>query len=143
MERGAQINEAPYLGLVSITQPGSNQLHITIEEAGPTDDPDPKVPRPFEGLRQIQRRPSDRTFSLRWKSYVAYSVRNESFTSRDTYEQFTGRLFVEYSKSRYLEFIKASTIASDDYPGPLKHYGLFCLDHIIDVIAVEAPEIEV
>jgi hypothetical protein len=31
------------------------------------------------------------------------------------------------------------TFATDEYPGPLKHVGILCLNHIIDIAAVEEP----
>ncbi|MEH7355593.1 hypothetical protein V7150_18865 [Neobacillus drentensis] len=71
--------------------------------------------------------------------YIAYSVRNESFTVSDEYEVFDGEAFSIYSKSRYLDFIKVSTIASDFHPGPFKHYGINALNHIIDVVSTEPP----
>jgi len=37
--------------------------------------------------------------------YIAYSVRNESFTVIDEYEMYKGSAFAVYSKSRYLDFI--------------------------------------
>jgi hypothetical protein len=61
----------------------------------------------------------------------------------DESEEHTGRVFCVYSKSKFLDFVKAGTIASDDQPGPYKHYGIVCLDHIVDVASVQKPEIRV
>ncbi|GAB6988705.1 hypothetical protein [Paenibacillus pini] len=74
--------------------------------------------------------------------YIGYSIRNESYTSWDDYEEFEGRIFRIYSKSRYLDFIKVGTLASEDYPGPFKHYGIACLNHIVDVVSVSEPIIK-
>ncbi|ASR46573.1 hypothetical protein B4V02_07735 [Paenibacillus kribbensis] len=71
--------------------------------------------------------------------YIGYSIRNESYTVWDDYEQFDGKIFRIYSKSRYLDFIKTSTIATGDYPGPYKHYGISCLNHIIDIVSTSDP----
>jgi hypothetical protein len=81
-----------------------------------------------------------------FETYIGYSVLNESFTNLDDYEEFEGKAFRIYSKSRYLDYINVSTFASNDYPGPYKHYGIACLNHIIDIISTEEPiikEIEV
>jgi hypothetical protein len=59
----------------------------------------------------------------------------------DEYEVFEGGVFSIYSKSRYLDFIDVSTIASVDHPGPFKHYGINALNHIIDVVSTEPPTI--
>jgi hypothetical protein len=74
--------------------------------------------------------------------YIGYSIRNESYTSWDNYEEFEGKIFRIYSKSRYLDFIKAGTFASEDYPGPFKHYGISCLNHVVDVASVSEPIIK-
>lgn len=73
--------------------------------------------------------------------YIAYSVRNEGYTVKDEYEVAVGTAFQIYTKSRYLDFIDLSTIASDDHPGPFKHYGINALNHIIDIVSTEPPTI--
>ncbi|WP_239617925.1 hypothetical protein [Cohnella mopanensis] len=74
-----------------------------------------------------------------FQTYVAYSIRNESYTSWDDYEEFEGKIFRIYKKSRYLDFISVGTFASEDFPGPFMHYGISCLDHIIDIVSVSKP----
>ena len=71
--------------------------------------------------------------------YIGYSVRNESYTVWDDYEEFDGKIFRIFSKSRYLDFISISTIATEEYPGPYKHYGMSCLNHVIDVVSNTDP----
>ncbi|SDN62487.1 hypothetical protein [Alkalicoccus daliensis] len=78
---------------------------------------------------------------IEFDTYVAYSVRNESFTALDKYEVYEGGVFSLYSKSRYLDFIELGTIADDIHPGKYKHYGINALNHIIDVISTEPPRI--
>ncbi|HOA80316.1 MAG TPA: hypothetical protein PKK61_04540 [Defluviitaleaceae bacterium] len=81
---------------------------------------------------------------LDFESYIAYSVTNESFTSWDEYEQFEGKAFMIYTKSRYLDFIKEHTLADqicgDVYP-PFRHYGIVCLNHIIDIVSIDTPKV--
>lgn len=74
-----------------------------------------------------------------FEDYISYSVTNESFTIWDEYEEFDGNAFRVYSKSRFLDFVKIHTFASDDYPGPFKHYGMVCMDHIVDVASTSPP----
>jgi hypothetical protein len=71
--------------------------------------------------------------------YIGYSVRNESYTVWDDYEEFDVKIFRIFSKSRYLDFISISTIATEEYPGPYKHYGMSCLNHVIDVVSNTDP----
>jgi len=40
---------------------------------------------------------------------------------------------------RYLDFVSTSTIATEDYPGPYKHYGILCLNHVFDVVSTSDP----
>lgn len=77
-----------------------------------------------------------------FEGYIGYSIRNESYTSWDDYEEFEGKIFRIYSKSRYLDFIKVGTFASEDYPGPFTHYGISCLNHVVDVVSVSVPIIK-
>lgn len=74
--------------------------------------------------------------------YIGYSVLNESYTVWDDYQKFEGKSFRIYTKSRYLDFINAGTIASIDYPGPFKHYKIVCLNHIIDIVSTNEPIIK-
>ncbi|WP_338749278.1 hypothetical protein [Bacillus sp. FJAT-52991] len=83
------------------------------------------------------------TIRLKFDWYIAYSVRNESFTVMDEHEVYKGTAFSLYSKSRYLDFIEVGTIADDIYPGPFKHYGINALNHIIDVVSTEPPSISI
>lgn len=62
---------------------------------------------------------------------------------QDEAEEFTGRQFCVYSKSRFLDYVRGATLASDDYPGKLSHYGINCLNHIVDVISIEEPLIDI
>ena len=49
-----------------------------------------------------------------------------------------------YTKSRYLDFIKEHTLADqicgDVYP-PFRHYGIVCLNHIIDIVSIDTPKV--
>lgn len=79
---------------------------------------------------------------LDFESYIGYSVINESFTSWDDYERFEGKkTFRIYSKSRFLDYISNATFASVEYPGPYLHYGIVCLDHIVNVVTISEPKV--
>lgn len=77
-----------------------------------------------------------------FKSYIAYSVTNESYTTWDDYEVFEGKAFRIYSKSRYLDFIRTHTFADENYPGPFVHYGVVCLNHILNIVSTTPPIIK-
>jgi hypothetical protein len=96
----------------------------------------------LRGLRPILKNDSIR-IEIVFPSYVAYNVSNESYIVGNEYDLFEGKLAREYSKSRYLDYIKANTIADAVYPGKLRHFG-FCGEwHIIDVVAIDEPKINI
>jgi hypothetical protein len=75
---------------------------------------------------------------------VSYTVLNESYgVYPEEPEKFVGKLFRAFSWSHRLEFTKRTTIASEFYPGPLQHYEIACLNHIVDVITTRPPRVEV
>lgn len=82
-------------------------------------------------------------YEIIFPTYVAYSVVNESFASVDDSEVFTGHLFRSYSKSRFLGYVGVATFASDDFPGKLRHYGVNCLNHFVDIVSATEPIISV
>jgi hypothetical protein len=84
-----------------------------------------------------------RKYRIVFKNYAAYSVRDESYADRYNEEEFTGNLFRVYSKSKFLDYVAASMIAFEDISGPYKHYGIVCLNHIINVASSHEPSIEV
>ncbi|EPD53836.1 hypothetical protein HMPREF1210_00659 [Paenisporosarcina sp. HGH0030] len=133
-----------YIYLNNLSEPEENALCILIDRckiSNKSEDIDlgerlTEAYYPFEvddGLPAIQ---------LEFKSYVSYSVIDESFTVVDEYEVFQGEIFKVYTKSRYLDFIKAGTIAEDIFPEDnFVHYQVPCLNHIIDIISYEEPKI--
>ena len=71
--------------------------------------------------------------------YVLFMERDESYTTWDDYEIRKGWWLIEFERSRLLDDLAHYTFADDRYPGPLKHYGIYCEDHIIDVVTDAVP----
>lgn len=129
-----------YIYLNSIFEPEDNTLIVDIDRCkinGISADQN-DTSSSYSSIKVDDTLPIIR---LKFDWYIAYSVRNESFTEMDEYEIYKGRVFSLYSKSRYLDFIEVGTIADDMYPGPFKHYGINALNHIIDVVSSEPPSI--
>lgn len=145
MELAHQINSAQYLYLCSISEPEDNVLNLIIEEAGVSSDPkDIQIGgRTISGMRDIVSDKNSRAYELVFANYISYSVTNEEYSILDAAEVRTGRLFCVYSKSHFLDHVRASTLASEDYPGPFTHYGINCLNHTIDVVSAEEPAIKI
>ena len=143
------LSDCKYLFMTEIGEPIDNELRIRVIEAKSGDPVDSSILHD-ESLKGILKSASGishhsgcKIFELIWPSYIAYSVRNESFVSSDAYEEFEGKLLVTYKKSRYLDFVASATFAKPDYPGPFKHLGIFCLNHIVDVVSMDDPKISV
>jgi hypothetical protein len=140
-----QIDRHAYLYLTEIGEPKDNVLRLVIEEARASGEPeDMKIGDvTLPGARSIVSDEYCYAYEVLFGNYVAYSVRNESYVGQDESEEYTGRLFCVYSKSRFLDYVRLATFASDDYPGKLNHHGINCLNHIVDIISVEEPRIDI
>jgi len=130
--------------LIKIEEPEENSLRLTFSIAKTNN-----VPETFkiggvvhENTYLIISDPTVPFIQINFETYIGYSILNECFISADEYEEFEGKVFRIYSKSRYLDFIRVGTFASEDYPGPFKHYEMACLNHIVDVVSVSEPDIK-
>lgn len=146
-----QINECEHLFVRQLREIEELTLEVTVEEAkaqAPILVPpyDTQVGRLLVGTKPILPDESCRVFRLVFdrNRMVSYSVLNESFGKYpEPPDEFVGKRLRAFSRSRLLEFTKLDTIASDEYPGALKHYQIVCENHVIDVICTEPPTIEV
>ena len=139
-----EINKHKYLYLTDIGEPDENELRLVIEEAKAAGErEDLKIGETtIEGTRAILSTDDCAAYEITFEDYIGYSVLNESYVSGDDSEISEGRLFCIYTKSHYLDYIHNGTFASDDYPGPFKHYGFNCLNHIVDVASMSEPKIK-
>jgi len=134
------INSCRYLYLKEICEPEDNCLKIIIEEAVEGDEFDSLGSSGLSG-RGIQVTSESRLFELFFDSYIGYSIVDESLALPDDSEVCKGRIFCVYEKSNYLDFINKSSFASEDHPGPYIHYGINCLNHIVDIASADEPQI--
>lgn len=126
-----QINKHSDLNLDKIIERNNElTLEAYISEARPLSDGESE---------SILRR-----YKITFSDYVAYSVRNESFTVWDDYEMFQGKLFRQYSKSRFLDYLANSTHGwiLENTVGNPTHFGAVCLNHLLDVAICGEPSIE-
>jgi hypothetical protein len=154
-EKFCLLEDAKYLYLREICEPRDNSLRLVLEEAAVNDT---KVGSQlgteeylaqalrdtgiFDSAQPIESSATSRTFELFWKHYVAYLVTEECVGSRGSYtdEVYTGKLLRQYSTSHFLEHLARDT---GGHTGPLQHYKLICLNHLIDVVSEEPPEIQI
>lgn len=138
-----QINQHGYIYLIEVGEPEVNVIRIVIEEAKVNDEAE-DIDLGAAKITDVHPIISDRTchsYEIIFGSYIAYAVLNESYASVDESEKFTGRYFRVYSQSRFLDYIRVATFASEDYPGEFTHYEIACLDHVVEVVSVSEPKI--
>jgi hypothetical protein len=80
-----------------------------------------------------------------WKRYFSFMVRDEVAAAFRKDESFKGRGIRLYSDSWLLRSISDLSNGLHSLPAgketPIRHFGLYCSDHIVDVLAWEGPEI--
>ena len=137
------INKHKYIYLGELVEPEDNCLAFKIQEASVSENEETLDISGTEirGFSAIEVTENSNIYQVVFPSYIAYSIRDESFALPDDYEAFEGRLVCIYSKSHSLDYISKSTFASEDHPGPYLNYGFNCLNHIIDAVSSEAPSI--
>ena len=144
MDAVEQLNAHAYLYLTELTEPADNVLRLVVSE-GREPQGAPRSTRPF-GRLASQSRPivadeMSASYEILFEQYIAYSVLNESFTVWDETEKFQGHLFRTYSESKFLAYVRAATIASAEYPGLFIHYGVVCLNHVVEVASTTPPRV--
>ncbi|MDY2588513.1 hypothetical protein [Winogradskyella aquimaris] len=91
--------------------------------------------------RAVYHNENSEIFKITFDRYIAYSVINESYESLGGTE-YVGEKIRTYNKSNFLDYVKADTFASADYPGEFKHYAFISLNHIVNVVSTVEPKIE-
>jgi hypothetical protein len=79
------------------------------------------------------------TYLIRFNSFIAYMVGDESFMRPDEQAVCEGRQFARFRQSQYLRYIESVAYGQDVCPGMRFHYGIYCLNQLIDVVTGEAP----
>jgi hypothetical protein len=136
-----QINSHQWLYLNRLYEEKDLELCVIVDEA--------KTPgglQTFDNASAYGPIVSDRTcnrYKITFRDYVAYCVTNESCAGSGRSEEFTGNTFRTYSKSIFLDFIGASTGGLIDTLGRYTHYEVVTCNQIIDVAAIQQPEIEI
>lgn len=138
----ADIDGCKYLYLIGIGEPRDNRLRLVVQEAR-TGTPAPMPTQLGLPLASSYGRivPNGRKFEILWDHYLAYGVRNESHVAIDPYEVRVGRIWVVYSKSRYLDYLALACHTHELCGHPLTHWGVNCLNHIVDVVGPHHPRI--
>lgn len=133
--------EFVWFELMEVSEPTANGLRLVIAESI-TRRQAPHV-SPIIGTSYPMTVGSDsRVFEIIWEYTAAYSVMNESYaTPSDADETASESALREYSKSRYLEFVRSNSIAEFVRGKRLRHWFMGCLNHCVDVAAWDEPQV--
>ena len=146
-----ELNKHKYLDLLEIGETDEWEFRLVIAEAStienspdvtPEEESNEKIRKLLYESKPIEVTESSKRYEIVFRDYITYSVTNESYASGSDSEKYEGKLARIYSKSAFLNYVANSTFATSDYPGPFKHYGFCCLNHIIDVASVEPPNVK-
>ncbi|MGY0035862.1 hypothetical protein [Pedobacter sp. NJ-S-72] len=99
----------------------------------------------LSGCKEITIDETGTFFTILFNDYVSYHVINESYANsnpKDEYVSGDYGTFCIFEKSSYMDFILKETFTNDIYPTELKHYGLFAANHIVHIISLHEPKIE-
>jgi len=138
----AELDTCASLYLREIAEPAQNKLRLLIEEAlvMPEEATVKFAGTEIANCHLVKSTADSRLYEIIWDNYVAYSVTNESYSTRNESEEFSGRYARLYVKSHFLDYISRATLACTEYPGPLQHIQLVCECHIIDVVSTKFPQ---
>ena len=149
----AAIRTCEYLFLHSVSEPEEGGVQIVVHEATTGGrvssevleaEPLPELRKILAGSRSIVHSAECKVFTITWPKYIGYSMENESYALPEpSTSKKEGRLFVEYTESVYLQYIASSSFASAEYPGPFKHWAVYCLDHVFNVASTEQPVVQI
>jgi hypothetical protein len=143
------LNSVKYLFLREVSEPTENSLRLIVQEAVVNQsapvayEPDiPDLAKILKDASPIESLESCKTFELFWKRYAAYLVTEEMVGSCGRYDDeiYTGKFIRIYTKSHFLDHLARDTGA---HTGPILHYKLTCLNHLVDVASTLRPEIRV
>ena len=136
------IDSCEYLYVREIREIDAQTLYMLIEEGRAAAESETLAlgSTQITGVHPI--RATGRFFELSWKHYIAYCVRNESYCGVTNGEEIaSGEKFRIYAKSHFLDFISRATFATNEYPGPFRHYCVLSENHVVDIVSVDAPQI--
>jgi len=133
--------------LTDYYEPRNNALFLEITESITSDQTEEVLlgDKKISNCRRLSVNEKGTKFTISFPSYVSFQVFDEgflSFNDWDEYEAGEYNTFCIFKKSRYLDFIVKETIADHIFPGELKHYGLYSLNHVVYVISAVEPAIE-
>lgn len=148
MRNFAAINKHGSVFLTKIYEPDDNELLLEVKRSTTSEfEVDVQVGgKILSGCKEVTIDEYGTYFTISFNNYVSYHVINESYANSNPKDEFVSGdfgTFCVFQKSSYMDFILNQTLANDIYPGELMHYGLFAANHIVHVISMHEPKIEI
>ena len=138
-----RINNERNIFLTKIFEPEENSLEfeLTMGIVGELEKNHKILGVDNGPSRPVYHNENSEIFKITFDQYIAYSVINESYESLGGTD-YVGKKIRTYKTSNFLDYVKADTFASSDYPGEFKHYTFISLNHIVNVVSTVDPKIE-
>jgi hypothetical protein len=139
-----QINGCKYLFLTGIQELGGNRLRIVVQEGRQAGKPKAITvgASSIPDCVPIEVTSESAFFEIQWPNYIAYAVLNESYACQpEAGQSYTGKRLRIYTKSHFMDYLLLSTFATDEFPGPLRHYEICCEDQLVNVVSTSSPTI--
>jgi len=137
-----KLNDLPNNGLTILVSP-SNQ--VVMSAASIKNEKNEKLHNILSSSTQLI---PDKTqiFKIHFEQYIIYQTRNESYASNKPNEIYRGKGLIIFEKSTlletYNEYINGFIVNAHFDSNEIRHYGIYTLDHIIDVISPKEPIIQ-
>ena len=143
-ESEAKINACKVLFLAEIQELGGNRLRLVVHEGRAASQP--RTIAIGAALYRTARRstspPKIRPSKLSGRTTLLMPSSTKSYASqRDAEESYTGTRFRTYSKSHFRNYLSRRTFATDEYPGPMRHFEICCEDQIVNAVSLGSPAI--
>ena len=147
------IEECKYISVEKIEPLAPWGVRVTVEEVVPgfgPDDPErdyvPELAARIRAEMSLRQQVIARIFEIEFPEAISYHVTNESYGKYpEPPEVFTGKHFRLFETSLLLDWVRKTSYASDDHPGPLSlmHFEIVGQDDVVDVITTREPLIRV
>ena len=97
----------------------------------------------YKNLKVLIKIKNKGIYEIIFEDYILYQVRNESFCVYYSEEIRKGDILIIFEKSNLLERLSKTpeSLLIESHKQQYRHYGIYCEDHIIDIVAFDEPKI--
>jgi hypothetical protein len=151
MNAAAQIESHYGLFLSHLIQARDNELILFLSEARVNyeEEHEVKFNEDTENPVVLKTNPirSDKDgkkYKVTFRDFVVYEIAEEASLHWDGSEEFQGKLFRRFLRSRFLDHVEKdlNTGFYEEINGRKQHFQFPCLNYIVDIISAKEPVIE-